>query len=137
MATEQGCRASLVTAGLLGASAVALGAWGAHAGVVRLGPAGGAIWRTAVDYHALHALALLGIAGVQAAGVGGRTLRWASLAFGVGVLGFSGSLYGLALGGPRWLGPITPLGGLALLAGWITVAVAGLRKKSPGFKAGP
>lgn len=133
---KRACRASLVSAGLLGASAVALGAWGAHAGPVHLGPVGSATWRTAVDYHALHALALLGTAGVQAAGTGGRALRWASVAFGVGVLGFSGSLYVLALGGPRWLGPVTPLGGLALVAGWLALAWAGLPAGRVGTDTG-
>jgi uncharacterized membrane protein YgdD (TMEM256/DUF423 family) len=48
----------------------------------------------------------------------------------VGIILFSGSLYGIALGGPRWLGPVTPLGGLALLAGWFCLIAAGLVKET-------
>jgi uncharacterized membrane protein YgdD (TMEM256/DUF423 family) len=78
-----------------------------------------AIWQTAVLYHLLHAVALLAIAGVA----GNLPLaRWIGLCWVVGVILFSGSLYWLALGGPKILGPVTPLGGLALIGGWALVS---------------
>ncbi len=56
----------------------------------------------------------------------------AGWSFAAGVLLFSGSLYVLALGGPRWLGPVTPLGGLAFIAGWLALLWAGVRSGSAG-----
>ena len=106
-----------VLAALAGASAVLLGAFGAHALHDVLGPAGRELWHTAVDYHMWHALAL-----VLAVLVGrGRTARISQGAFVVGIVLFSGSLYALALGAPRWVGIITPFGGLAFVCGWIAL----------------
>lgn len=119
-------------AGLFGASAVALGAWGAHAGPLYLDAAALRAWQTAVQYQAMHALGLLGLAALGAADLDNRFVQAATAAWVLGTLAFSGSLYGLALGGPRWLGPVTPLGGAALLLGWLAVAGTGL-----GSKAGP
>lgn len=117
-------------AGLYGALAVALGAYGAH-GLDRVlaGAADGeqrlGWWKTAVLYHLTHALAL----GLSAwlASRGGRWGTIAGALFAGGVAIFSGTLYAMALGGPRWLGAITPIGGLSLIVGWLTVAVAALR----------
>ena len=107
-------------AGLAGASAVMLGAFGAHALRQVLDPQHGALWRTAVDYHAWHALAL-----VLAMGLGrGRSGRFAVGAFAWGIVLFSGSLYALALGAPRWVGMVTPLGGLSFIAGWIALGLS-------------
>jgi len=108
-------------AGLLGLLGVGLGAFGAHGLKQLLADHGGtAAWQTAVLYHLWHAVALLALAGWRD-GHGGpsRAIAWCWVA-GVGL--FSGSLYLLALGGPPWLGPVTPLGGLAFLAGWALVA---------------
>ena len=58
-----------------------------------------------------------------------QVLGWAARAWVIGVVLFSGSLYGIALGGPRWLGPVTPLGGIALMLGWLLVAIAGWAKR--------
>ncbi len=83
-----------------------------------------AVFRTAARYQFYHALALLLVA-VLAAQLGPRRgLRWAAALFTAGIVLFSGSLYGLALSGLRWLGAITPLGGLAFLLGWAVLAVA-------------
>jgi uncharacterized membrane protein YgdD (TMEM256/DUF423 family) len=116
-----------VAAAVYGASGVALGALGAHALQEQLGPAGVATWQTATLYHMLHAVALLAIAG----GWRGRALPagfgLAGACFLAGVPMFSGSLYLLSLGGPSWLGPITPLGGVAFIVGWLALLVAGLR----------
>lgn len=104
-----------VLVGLAGASVVLLGAFGAHALHDILGVRGRDIWHTAVNYHAWHALAL-----ALAVGLGrGRSRRVAIAAFAIGIVLFSGSLYALALGAPRWCGVITPFGGLAFIVGWL------------------
>ncbi|WP_040672924.1 DUF423 domain-containing protein [Rhodanobacter spathiphylli] len=103
--------------GTAGASAVLLGAFGAHALRGVLDGRGMELWHTAVNYHAWHALAL-----VMTAALGrGRSGRTALFAFGTGIVLFSGSLYALALGAPRWVGIITPLGGLAFVLGWLAL----------------
>jgi len=135
MSTAAGAR-WIATGCAYGALAVALGAFGAHALRERLEQANQlATWETAVHYHGLHALALVGYGlwraharaacGAQGACRAGRP--WAGVAFALGVLAFSGSLYGLALGGPRLLGPVTPLGGLLLMLGWALFALEALR----------
>lgn len=122
-------RAAVAWAGALGASGVALGAFGAHLLRASLDAAGTReVWETAVRYQLLHAVALLGFAGwtrgpERPGGVAGA---WTTRLWAAGTVLFSGSLYGLALGGPRWLGPVTPLGGLALIAGWVSAAFAAL-----------
>ena len=126
-------RTTLLAAGLFGATGVAFGAFGAHAlrdGLVERGTA--ATWETAARYHLIHAVALLGVAAwlKQAVGAAQRRVGWAAACWSVGIILFSGSLYGLALGGPRWLGPVTPLGGVALLAGWGCVCAGALAKES-------
>jgi len=106
-------------AGALGAIGVVFGAFGAHALKARLDPAQLSSWQTAVEYHLLHAVALLALA--LFASATGRSVAWPATLFGVGVVFFSGSIYVLVLGGPRWLGPVTPLGGLCLIGGWISL----------------
>lgn len=106
-------------AGLLGALGIALGAFGAHALRARLAPEKLAVWNTAVDYHLLHAVALLALALYAAAT--GRSVATPTALFTAGIALFSGSLYALSLGGPRWLGPVTPIGGLCLIAGWLSL----------------
>lgn len=106
-------------AALFGALGVMLGAFGAHALKARLEPAQLDVWSTAVEYHLIHAVALLAVALFGAAT--DRAVSWPAAGFTAGILLFSGSLYGLALGGPRWLGPVTPLGGLCFIAGWLAV----------------
>lgn len=106
-----------VLVGVAGASAVLLGAFGAHGLRSVLDAPRLELWHTAVNYHAWHALAL-----ALAAVLGrGRSRRFAIAAFGIGIVLFSGSLYALALGAPRWTGIVTPLGGLAFIAGWIAL----------------
>ena len=80
------------------------------------------VWQTAVQYHFWHALALL--ATPQLAGAWAKTAGWLFI---TGVLVFSGSLYALALGAPSALGVVTPLGGAALILGWLAFAVAAIR----------
>lgn len=105
--------------GFAGASAVLLGAFGAHALRNVLDAAHHELWHTAVEYHFWHALAL-----AIAVGFGqGKALRIAVLAFAVGIVLFSGSLYALALSAPRWTGIVTPVGGLAFVVGWIALGI--------------
>jgi uncharacterized membrane protein YgdD (TMEM256/DUF423 family) len=109
-----------IAACLFGACAVALGAFGAHALREHLDAASLQIWHTAVEYQFWHALALLAIAGFAPPN---KTWRIAGVALIVGCVLFSGSLYALALGSPRWTGIVTPFGGLALILGWCAAAI--------------
>jgi len=108
---------------LLGGLAVALGAFGAHALKARLAPDKLVTFETGVRYHFYHAIALLAVGTVQITLPAAGTLALSGWLFVAGIALFSGSLYWLALGGPRWLGPVTPLGGLALIAGWVALAL--------------
>jgi uncharacterized membrane protein YgdD (TMEM256/DUF423 family) len=124
-----------IWAGLLGFTGVGLGAFGAHALKERLAASGHTgTWTTAVHYHLLHAaglLALIAWIGV-AGGSGARHVRRAAWCWIAGTLLFSGSLYALALGGPRWLGPVTPVGGMAFLIGWALLAFSRRTPKTEG-----
>ena len=117
-------RTVLAMAGLTGAFGVGLGAFGAHALAARLAPADLATFETGARYQMFHAVALLGV-GAWLDRHPARRLQWAARAFGLGVLIFSGSLYAVVLTGHRWLGAVTPIGGVALIAGWILVMVEG------------
>jgi uncharacterized membrane protein YgdD (TMEM256/DUF423 family) len=112
-----------VLGGLLGALAVAAGAFGGHLLKERLSTELLAIFEVAVRYHMYHALALLG-AGWAAIQWPGPWTTAAGYCFAVGIVFFSGSLYVLSLSGVRWLGAITPLGGLAFIAGWLCLVAA-------------
>jgi uncharacterized membrane protein YgdD (TMEM256/DUF423 family) len=103
----------------LGAIGVALGALGAHALKARLTPEQLTSWGTAVDYHLLHSVVLLGLALFSAAT--GRSVQLPATLFTLGILLFSGSIYLLILSHQRWLGPVTPLGGLCLIAAWVSL----------------
>ena len=120
-----------LAAGVLGACGVALGAFGAHALKIRLEAAGHTdTWNTAVFYHLIHTVAILAVTLVlegTAPAAKSRFLQTAAVAWTIGIILFSGSLYALSLGGPRWLGPVTPLGGLAFLIGWGCVLANGLK----------
>jgi uncharacterized membrane protein YgdD (TMEM256/DUF423 family) len=108
----------LVVAGAtLAALGVILGAFGAHALKWRIGAQELGWWQTAVDYQMWHALAVLGLG--LAAPRWGRLPGWMLTA---GAVVFSGTLYAMALGAPRWFGAVTPLGGLAMIAGWLLLA---------------
>lgn len=125
-------RFPLLAAAFFGATGVGLGALGAHALQPLLDERGMShTWETGARYHVYHAIALLALAGVMATWDQSRIrlLRWATWCWSVGIILFSGSLYWLALLGPRprLIVFATPAGGLALLAGWICVLVAALR----------
>lgn len=120
-------RTILTLAAALGALAVIVGAFGAHALRARLEPDLLAIWRTGVEYHFYHVFALLAV-GLIAAQHPSTLLSVAAGLFIAGIVVFSGSLYALALSGMRVLGAVTPFGGVAMIAGWICLAVAAWRQ---------
>ena len=126
-------RFPLLAAGILGLTGVAIGAFGAHAWKATLIERGMMqAWETGSRYHLLHAIALIGVAAWVRSSPGQSTvlMTWATRLWCVGLVLFSGSLYWLAMGGPRWLGPVTPLGGVALMVGWLLLALAALAKPS-------
>lgn len=107
--------------------AVALGAFGAHGLRERVDAEALEVWKTGVLYHALHGLALVGFGLWRERNPGGG---FAGSAFLIGVVLFSGSLYLLTLGAPSKLGLITPLGGTALLLGWMALGFEALKRPS-------
>ena len=108
---------------LLGASGVALGAFGAHALRGTLDVAALGWWQTAVQYQMWHALALIGISALK---LRGGAAAWLIAS---GTLIFSGSLYAMALTGIRAFGAATPLGGLLLILGWLALARAAASRR--------
>jgi uncharacterized membrane protein YgdD (TMEM256/DUF423 family) len=116
----------LAAAGVLLALATVFGAFGAHALKAQLAPDRLQVYETAVRYHFFHALGLLGI-GLTLRFVDSSPIRWAVVLVVLGIVLFSGSLYALTFGAPRALGIVTPLGGLALIAGWICFAAGAWR----------
>ena len=113
----------LAVAGVLGALAVIAGAFAAHGLEGRLSPRMLDIWSTAVRYHMWHTLALLAVAASNGLNAR-RFVNAACLCWIAGVVLFSGSLYALCLTGVTALGAITPLGGVAFVAGWLLLALA-------------
>ena len=114
----------LRAAAILGALAVLLGAFGAHGLKSALDAHMIAVYETAVRYHFYHALAILAVAVAADCFSSNAWWRWACRAWVAGVILFSGSLYLLMISGVKWLGAVTPVGGSALIAGWICLAVA-------------
>lgn len=129
-------RKHLYLAATAGAIGVTAGAFGAHALKIPLTESGTlSTWNTAVLYNLIHAPALLG-AGLCSFTERPAVAAWlarANTCWGIGIALFSGSLYWLSLGGPRWLGPITPLGGIFLIAGWLCI-IGAARKCLPATK---
>jgi uncharacterized membrane protein YgdD (TMEM256/DUF423 family) len=123
-------RFTLISAAIFGLTGVALVAFGAHAlqGTLLVHGTLNA-WKTAVLYQMMHAVALIGVAAmIQSSETAvQRYLSWVARFWVAGVILFSGSLYILALGGPRLFGPITPLGGVAFMLGWVYILIAGIK----------
>ena len=117
----------LAAGGLAALVAVALGAFGAHALKGRLSPELLTVWHTAVEYHLFHALGLLAVGLVAAQLAESTLLKWSGWLMLAGIVLFSGSLYALALTGLRWLGAVTPAGGVAFIAAWALFVIAILR----------
>lgn len=107
--------------------AVILGAFGAHGLKHRLTADLMAVYQTAVQYHFYHGLGILVLALLALQFPQSTGFVWAGFCLIVGILLFSGSLYVLAGTGIRWLGAITPLGGLLFIVGWLTALISGLR----------
>lgn len=122
-------RSLAVSAAFLGALGVAAGAFGAHALKARLEAASMKdVWDTAARYQLVHAVALLSLASghFQSTPAAASRAAWAGRLWTLGIVLFSGSLYLLALGAPRWTGAITPLGGACMIAGWICAGASAL-----------
>ncbi|WP_336779400.1 DUF423 domain-containing protein [Paenibacillus illinoisensis] len=102
---------------------VAIGAFGAHMLKEKIGADAIAVYETGVQYHMIHALALL-IVGLTAGQLGvSSKLKWAARLLFIGIIVFSGSLYVLSITGIKVLGAITPIGGVAFIAGWLLFAL--------------
>ncbi|MFT4676152.1 MAG: uncharacterized membrane protein YgdD (TMEM256/DUF423 family) [Patiriisocius sp.] len=117
----------LIFAALSGLVAVALGAFGAHGLKNKLAPNLMSAFETAVQYQAIHTLAILTVCLLSLHFGRGIWFQYSGLSFSIGILLFSGSLYGLALTGMRWLGPVTPLGGLFFMIGWALMLLATIK----------
>ena len=120
-------RLFFILGSVLAGVGVALGAFAAHGLRDSLSAADLGTFETGVRYQMYHAFALLAVAGALARWPGAATAIAAGWLFTAGIVLFSGSLYALVLTGPRWLGAITPLGGVAFLAGWALLAWTALR----------
>ncbi len=118
---------------ILGGLGVTAGAFGAHGLKEYMDARSLEVYETAARYQMYHALALLAVSLLGISRGPGPSLDLAGWSFLAGTLVFSGTLYALALTGLRWLGAITPIGGVALIVGWLALAVAaGSRAKLPG-----
>lgn len=122
-------RLFLMIAAIGGFFAVVIGAFAAHGLKQTLAPEMLEVVKTGVQYQMYHTLALLLVGLWLSHKPAAFGLKAGGLAFIIGILLFSGSLYALALGAPRWLGPITPLGGLCFLIGWLLLLVAAWRTR--------
>lgn len=114
----------LVIGAVLGALAVAIGAFGAHGLKAMVTPDLLANFETGARYHMYHALAIVAVALVIARYPAASLAPVAGWLFLAGIVIFSGSLYLMALTGMRWLGAITPIGGVALIGGWVCLALS-------------
>jgi uncharacterized membrane protein YgdD (TMEM256/DUF423 family) len=121
---SQTAKLYLALGGLNAALAVMLGAFGAHALKTRLPAEMLAAYQTGVQYHFYHALGLVlvGLAILQ--WPDSNLLKWSGGLMFTGIVLFSGSLYGLSLGELRWLGPVTPFGGIAFIVAWAAFVTA-------------
>ena len=120
----------LTIAGISGAIAVGLGAFGAH-GLEALLIHNGRLdtFQTAVNYHFYHTLALVGIGILASIKPDWKGIAFSAWCMVLGILIFSGSLYLLSLSGITWLGAITPLGGLAFILGWCSLVYLNIKNR--------
>ena len=117
-------RIFLAIASMFGGISVVLGAFASHALKDRLSANSLAIWETGTKYQMYHALALMLVAILVSRFPDSMLLTVAGYAFIIGTFIFSGSLYALTLTGIKWLGAITPIGGMAFIVGWLCLALA-------------
>jgi len=116
---------AILIGAVFAATAVGLGAFGAHAMKASYDEAALRAFETGVRYQMYHALALLACGALHALGY---STRLATRLFIAGIVLFSGSIYGLVLIEAKWLGPVTPVGGTAFVAGWIALAIASRKR---------
>ena len=121
-------RPALVLGALFALLEVMAGAFGAHGLRGVIDERGLEVFQTAVTYQIYHSLALILVAILPVAGLSRRLLGIAAGFFVAGILLFSGSLYLLVLTGFRWMGPVTPVGGIGFMVGWILVLMSGFRR---------
>jgi uncharacterized membrane protein YgdD (TMEM256/DUF423 family) len=114
----------LILGGINAVLVVMLGAFGAHGLKVKLTAEMLAVYQTGVHYHLFHALGLLAVGLVATQIADSVWLKWSGWLMLVGIILFSGSLYVLSVSGLRWLGMVTPFGGLAFIAAWIVFVIA-------------
>ncbi len=119
---------ALIFAAAAGGLGVVLGAFGAHGLRDTLEPRLMGTFETAVHYQMVHALAILLVVVLAEQSARSLTLEFALGAFMLGILLFSGSLYGLVLTDMKWLGPVTPVGGLCLIVGWLALLAHGISR---------
>lgn len=120
-----------MTASIFLILALAIGAFGAHGLKSHLSAEMIQIYKTGVEYHFYHSLGLL-LIGVITISFPSELLKWSAILLALGIILFSGSLYVLAITGMKWIGAITPFGGLGFIAGWVLLFMAVL-KKSPSL----
>ncbi|BES73420.1 DUF423 domain-containing protein [Marinobacter nanhaiticus D15-8W] len=121
-------RWALVAGALAALTGVMAGAFGAHGLRQIVSPRGLEVFQTGVTYQIYHALALLAVAVLAGFGLARRWLIASAVLFVVGILLFSGSLYGLVLMDLTVLGPVTPVGGLCFMAGWVCLIIAAFKR---------
>lgn len=122
----------LLLAALCACAAVGMGAFGAHALKKILSPDLMAVYQTAVTYQMWHALGLLAIAQLRVQAPDSALLASAGVLMFLGIVLFSGSLYGLALLNLGWLGMVTPVGGVCFITAWLLIALFTIKKQSSG-----
>ena len=120
----------LILGGLNAALVVLLGAFGAHALKARLSAEMLAVYQTGVHYHLFHALGLIAVGLVATQIPASAYLKWSGWLMLAGIVLFSGSLYVLSVSGLRWLGMVTPFGGLAFIFSWTLFVIAVLKASS-------
>ncbi|GAB4507654.1 MAG: DUF423 domain-containing protein [Sulfuricaulis sp.] len=121
---QQTAKLFLILGGINAALVVMLGAFGAHGLKTRISVEMLAVYQTGVHYHLFHALGLLAIGLVATQVADSVWLKWSGWLMLAGIILFSGSLYVLSVSGLRWLGMITPLGGVAFIAAWTLFVIA-------------
>lgn len=131
MAISNMAQLSLLLGALGGLSGVVLGAFGAHALRDRFDDYSMRVFETAVQYQFYHSLALVAVGILMLSATHTGLLRISTIMFTTGIVLFSGSLYLLSFSGIRWLGAVTPLGGLAFIVGWSCLVLVAIKMGSP------
>jgi uncharacterized membrane protein YgdD (TMEM256/DUF423 family) len=120
----QTAKVFLILGGINAAVVVLLGAFGAHGLKARMTAEMLSVYQTGVHYHLFHALGLLAVGLVATQISGSAYLKWSGWSMLAGIILFSGSLYVMSVSGLRWLGIITPFGGVAFIVAWVLFVAA-------------